>query len=219
MTPDILFQSNHLLIIDKPAGLAVHPGPRTTTSIEDFLPLWRRGHDGPWLAHRLDADTAGCLVIARRKSALITLQSAFAAGRVRKTYWAIVEGKPARDQGVIDLPLLKLKQKQGWKIIIDPKGQPARTNWRCLGTNGGQAWLELIPQTGRTHQLRAHCAAIGHPIRGDRIHGNAGPSLYLLARSILLPLDPPVTATAAVPAHMLEALQKLGFRQAQPDAR
>ena len=219
MTPKILFQSNHLLIIDKPTGLPVHRGPRAQASVEDFFPLWRRGRDGPWLAHRLDADTAGCLVIARRKSALITLQTEFSEGRVRKTYWAVVKNKPAQDQGVIDLPLLKVNGKTGWTIRPDPKGQPARTIWRCIAAGAGCTWLELAPQTGRTHQLRAHCAAIGHPILGDRIYGDAGPPLFLLARSITLPLDPPITATAAVPNHIQDALRRLGFSPDQQDAR
>jgi tRNA pseudouridine32 synthase/23S rRNA pseudouridine746 synthase len=219
MTPKILFQSNHLLIIDKPAGLAVHRGPRARNSVEDFFPLWRRGHDGPWLAHRLDADTAGCLVIARRKSALITLQSAFREGRVRKTYWAIVGSVPRQDHGIIDLPLLKVSTPEGWKIAPDQKGQPARTVWRCIAAGAGCAWLELTPQTGRTHQLRAHCAAIGHPILGDGIYGNTKSPLLLLARSIILPLDPHVTATASVPEHMQDALRRLGFNPDQQDAR
>ena len=219
MTPKILFQSNHLLIIDKPAGLPVHPGPRAQTSVEDFFPLWRRGHDGPWLAHRLDADTAGCLVIARRKSTLVALQSAFAEGRVRKTYWAIIKGKPAQNRGAINLPLLKVSTAEGWRLMPDPKGQQACTVWRRMASDGSNSLLELKPQTGRTHQLRAHCAAIGHPILGDRIYGNAGPPLFLLARSITLPLDPPITAAAAVPNHIQDALRRLGFSPDQQDVR
>jgi tRNA pseudouridine32 synthase/23S rRNA pseudouridine746 synthase len=218
MIPAILFQSNHILVIDKPAGLPVHPGPQARASVEDFFPLWRRGHDGPWLAHRLDADTAGCLVIARRKSILIALQSAFAEGRVGKTYWAVVHGIPAKDQGEIDLPLSKTSTAEGWKVGADPRGRPARTLWRCLGAGGGRAWLELAPQTGRTHQLRAHCAAIGHPILGDPLYGGGSTPLFLLARRIILPLDPIVAATASVPGHMQDSLSRFGFTPDQQDA-
>ncbi len=217
--PQILFQSNHLMIIDKPAGLPVHQGPGAKVCVENFFPSWRRGHDGPWLAHRLDADTAGCLVIARRKSALISLQAAFAEGRVRKTYWAVVKGIPVEDHGVIDLPLRKVSVPGGWKIIADPKGQSARTTWRGVAFGANESWLELKPQTGRTHQLRAHCAAIGHPILGDRVYGAGEPPLFLLARSIILPNDPPITATASVPGHMLAALESLGFTQDCQDVR
>lgn len=212
MTPEILYQSNHLIIIDKPAGLPVHPGPSTTASVEDFFPLWRRGHDGPWLAHRLDAGTAGCLVIARRKSTLIMLQQAFAEGRVRKTYWAIVRGITADHAGCITLPLVKTStQGGGWRMSAGCTGQSARTHWRRLGAIRDRAWLELAPETGRTHQLRAHCAAIGHPILGDDVYGNGTPPLHLFARRIELPLEPPVSAAAPVPPHMRAALDELGY--------
>lgn len=212
MPPEILFQSNHLLVIDKPAGLPVHAGPRGGTSVEDFFPLWRRGHDGPWLAHRLDADTAGCLVIARRKSTLIRLQLAFSEGAVRKIYWAVVRGVPAAAAGVIDLKLEKHSAREGWRMAAGA-GKPSRTVWRRLGAGRGLAWLELEPRTGRTHQLRAHCAAIGHPIIGDAVYGGEKPPLMLMARSIALPLDPPVSVTAPVPAHMRAVLREF---DAQP---
>jgi tRNA pseudouridine32 synthase/23S rRNA pseudouridine746 synthase len=218
VTLEILFQSNHLIIINKPAGLPVHPGRRSEVSVEDFFPLWRRGDDGPWLVHRLDADTAGCLVIARRKSTLIALQSAFAKGQADKTYWAIVKDIPRQDHGIINLPLLKHNTPRGWKIIVDPKGQPAFTAWRRLETAAGHALLELKPRTGRTHQIRVHCAAMDHPILGDSVYGESGPSLSLLARHIALPLDPPVTATASLPPHMREAMKRLGFAPHRKDA-
>lgn len=207
MPPEILFTSNHIIIINKPAGLPVHPGPRGGPSVEDFFPLWRRGHDGPWLAHRLDADTAGCLVIARRKSTLIKLQAAFADGSVSKIYWAVVRGEPAESEGIVDLPLEKHNAREGWRMAPDARGKSAQTIWRCLAAHAGQAWLELKPLTGRTHQIRAHCAAIGHPILGDSTYGGGSPPLMLMARQITLPLEPPITATAPVPAHLQAALQ------------
>ncbi len=201
------------MVLDKPAGLPVHAGPGGGPSVEDCLPLLSRRDDGPWLAHRLDADTAGCLLVALRKAPLIEAQACFAEGRAEKTYWAVVTPPPAEDAGLIDRPIAKHADRGGWRMRADPAGQPARSEWRVLGRRGPQAWLELRLLTGRTHQARVHCALLGSPILGDAIYGAAdGARLHLLARSIALPLERPVTAVAEPPAHMLEALRGLGFR-------
>ncbi|OYV35241.1 MAG: RNA pseudouridine synthase [Acidocella sp. 20-61-6] len=197
--------------MDKPAGLPVHPGRAGGPSVEDFFGQWRRGKAGPWLAHRLDQDTAGCLVIALKKSALLAAQAAFAASSVEKTYWAAVRGVPAQAEGVIDLPLAKVTVGRAWKMAPDGAAPPAITHWRVLGQSEGQAWIEFRPKTGRTHQIRAHAAAIGHPIRGDAVYGGGAGALHLLARAIRLPLDPPLTAEAPVPAHMRAALRACGY--------
>ena len=203
MLPEILFQSNHLLIINKPAGLPCHRGPsRIGPCVEDFFPLWRRGHDGPWLAHRLDTDTAGCLMIARRKTTLTAIQSGFRSGAVDKTYAAIVRGVPTARDGVISARLLKHQSIQGWHIAVDPGGSPARTLWRVLAVHNGQTLLELTPQTGRTHQLRVHCASIGHPILGDPLYGDPADKthpvgLCLLARRLALTLGATIITAAA----------------------
>ena len=202
----ILFQSAHFVVLDKPAGLKVHPGPGGGPSVEDSFPTLSRRHDGPWLAHRLDTDTSGCLVVALRKAALLAAQAEFAAGRAHKTYWAVVRGGPAEDAGTIDAPLLKHNEWAGWRMIVDPAGQRAVTDWRVLGRGAGLTWLELCPHTGRTHQIRAHAAALGCPLLGDAIYGGGDGPLHLLARAIRLDLDPPVTATAPLPAHMQTAL-------------
>ena len=216
MLPAILYHANHLLIIDKPAGLACHAGPRGGASVEDFFPHWRRGHDGPWLAHRLDADTAGCLAIARRKTTLVALQTAFAAHTVRKTYWAVVQGVPREPHGTISAPLRKQTTPSGWRMVVDPKGQPAITDWRVLAASNGRAVLELSPRTGRTHQLRVHCADMGYPIVGDPLYGKAGKGLCLLARRLVLPLDPMVSAVAAVPDTLRAALSGVDFDRLEP---
>ena len=216
MLPAILYQANHLLIIDKPAGLACHAGPRGGASVEDFFPHWRRGHDGPWLAHRLDADTAGCLAIARRKTTLVALQTAFAAHTVRKTYWAVVQGVPREPHGTISAPLRKQTTPSGWRMVVDPKGQPAISDWRVLAASNGRAVLELSPRTGRTHQLRVHCADMGYPIVGDPLYGKAGKGLCLLARRLVLPLDPMVSAVAAVPDTLRAALSGVDFDRLEP---
>jgi tRNA pseudouridine32 synthase/23S rRNA pseudouridine746 synthase len=213
MDPVILFQDQRFVVLDKPAGLAVHAGPSGGRSVEDWFPLLSRRKDGPWLAHRLDADTAGCLVIALRRAALLAAQALFAAGAVRKTYWAVVRGEVSGDQGTIRAPLRRVTNPRGWHIAVDKgSGQSATTDWQVLGRTTGKTWLELKPRTGRTHQIRVHCATLGTPIVGDERYGTASGGLHLLARSIHLPLDPPVDATAEPPRHMLAALEQCGFR-------
>ena len=209
----ILFQNRDYVVIDKPAGLPVHGGPRTTRSVEDHFPQLSRRRDGPWLVHRLDADTAGCLVIALRRAALHAAQTEFAAGRVLKTYWAIVRGKPPTPAGSTDARLEKQTVEDGWRMIVTETGQPAVTQWRTLGSADGLSWLELHPRTGRTHQVRVHCANLGCPLLGDPIYGDGIGKLQLLARSIRLNLADPVGATAPPPEHMRAPLAALGWLQ------
>jgi tRNA pseudouridine32 synthase/23S rRNA pseudouridine746 synthase len=210
---EILFQDNRFIVINKPAGLPVHASRAGGQNVEDFFPYFARGKSGPWLAHRLDRDTAGCLVIALKKSALIAAQTLFANGGVTKTYWAMVAGTPGRSAGEIDLPLGKVTSGRDWKMAYAAGAPPAFTSWRLRGAGSGFSWLELHPKTGRTHQIRAHCAAIGHPIIGDPVYGSGGGALCLLARAILLPLDPPVSAIAPVPPHMIKGLKTCGLTE------
>jgi RluA family pseudouridine synthase len=213
MNLPILFRDARFVVLDKPAGLPVHAGPRGGPSVEDSFPALSRRKDGPWLAHRLDADTAGCLVIALRRAALHAAQAAFAGGLAQKTYWAVVKGAPQAGSGTVDAPLLKHSSKAGWHMVISPTGQPAVTEWRVLGRGPGIAWLELRPRTGRTHQVRVHAASLGCPLLGDPIYGDGIGRLHLLARAIALPLDPPLTAQAEPPAHMRDALAACGWRE------
>ena len=196
------------MVIDKPPGLPVHPGPRSTSSVEDYFPSLSRRKDGPWLAHRLDADTSGCLVIALRRAALVAAQAEFAAGRACKTYWALVQGRPASESGRIDTRLAKHNTRQGWRMVADASGDPAVTHWRVLGSAGALTWLELRPRTGRTHQIRVHCALMGCPIAGDAVYGRAEGVLQLHARSIELALTPPLAAVAEAPDHMQALLER-----------
>ncbi len=211
--PPILFQDERILIINKPAGLPAHPGRAGGLSVESFFPLWRRGQAGPWLAHRLDQDTAGCLAIALKKQTLLAAQACFAAGSVEKVYWALVGGVPAAAAGVVDLPLAKTTSGRRWRMEADAAAPPAVTEWRLRGRGAAIAWLELRPRTGRTHQIRAHCAALGYPILGDPVYGGGpGQGLSLLAWRLCLPLAPPAAATAPPPSHMLAGLQQCGWR-------
>jgi len=205
----ILFRSERFVVIDKPTGLPVHGGPRGGASVEDCFPQLTRRRDGPWLVHRLDADTAGCLVVALRRAALIEAQAEFAAGRAEKIYWALVQGGPKADAGVVETGLIKqTSRNSGWHMAVHPEGLRAVTEWRVLGRSAGRSWLELRPRTGRTHQIRVHCATLGCPLLGDAIYGAGGGKLHLLARSITLRLAPAVAAVAEPPEHMASMLRE-----------
>jgi tRNA pseudouridine32 synthase/23S rRNA pseudouridine746 synthase len=225
MVSRLLYRDGQMLVIDKPAGLAVHRGSpnskdRGRQSLEDHFDTLRFGLPRrPALAHRLDRDTSGCLLLGRHRKALAELGKLFHNGAIGKTYWAVVEGAPGTEEGVIDLPLGRLDDKIGWWMKIDPAGQPSQTRWRVKGRGhwrGSEVgWLELQPLTGRTHQLRVHCASEGWPILGDAIYGarDATP-LQLLARRIAVPLKKdcaPIVVEAPVPPHMREALAACGF--------
>jgi RluA family pseudouridine synthase len=211
--PPILFRDDRFVVLNKPAGLPVHAGPRGGASVEDWFGLLSLRKTGPWLAHRLDADTAGCLVIALRRAALLAAQAAFAGGLARKTYWAVVCGRPSGQSGTVDASLTRHSTPHGWSMRIDPAGQTAITDWRVCGTDGELTWLELHPRTGRTHQVRVHCAALGCPVYGDAVYGGMLGRLQLLARAIKLPLEPPLTAIAPPPPHMQERLAGCGWRE------
>ena len=204
MTPAVLYRDEAVLVIDKPAGLPVHCGPRGGASVEDLLEALRFGKRRlPQPAHRLDADTAGCLVLGRTRPALAALGRAFAEGAVEKVYWAVVRGGPAAEAGEIGLPVAKRSSRAaGWRMVVDPAGAPAVTLWRVLRRDTDRTWLELRPRTGRTHQLRVHCAAMGWPILGDPVYGAGEPGgLALLARRVAIP-SLGVTAEAPVPPAM-----------------
>jgi len=213
----ILYRDGLVLVIDKPAGIAVHPGPGGGPNLESGFDRLRFGlPHPPALAHRLDRDTSGCLVLGRHPKALRRLGALFADGRVEKVYWAVVEGQPSEAEGRIETGLKKLTRSTGWRMVIDTAGQRAITDYRLLGTASGRAWLELRPRTGRTHQLRVHCAALGCPVVSDPVYGSSASKepLQLYARSITLPLYPArplLEITAPVPPHLLAALQRLGY--------
>ena len=209
----LLLVTPELLVLDKPAGLPI--AARTGEDLARHLPALRMGRKrDPQPAHRLDTDTAGVLVLGRTAPMLAALNRHFAERRVEKLYWAVVRGTPPGEAGVIEAPLGKVSTRAaGWRMVVDAKGDAARTHWRVLGRGAGLAWLELRPETGRTHQLRVHCAHLGCPIMGDAMYGGGEVrgdgkigGLHLLARSLTLPLDPPLYLEAPVPPHMQAAL-------------
>jgi tRNA pseudouridine32 synthase / 23S rRNA pseudouridine746 synthase len=214
-----------ILVFNKPAGVAVHAGPKGGASLEDDFDALRFGLPRrPSLAHRLDRDTAGCLVLGRHHKALEKLGLLFKQGKIGKTYWAIVKGAPEVEEGIIDLPLGRLDDKIGWWMKVDPKGQKSVTVWRVKGRGTWRgapiAWLEFEPKTGRTHQLRVHSASQGWPIFGDPIYGErADLSLQLLARKVVVPLSNsklPIEVEAPTPEHMRDALAACGFEGDAP---
>src|SRR5215470_7926910 len=229
----VLYRDGLMLVIDKPAGLSVHRGPKGGASLEDWFDALRFGLPRPpALAHRLDRETSGCLVLGRHRKALAHLSLLFKHRRVGKTYWAVVEDGPAEGEGVIDMPLGRLDPDFGWWMKPDPQGQPAVTNWKVMGRSSDRklAWLALEPVTGRTHQLRVHCAAMGFPIFGDDIYGNEAsqrrarqikfvpradaPGLQLHAREVVVPISKnkePVGVIAPVPPHLRQRFAACGW--------
>jgi tRNA pseudouridine32 synthase/23S rRNA pseudouridine746 synthase/23S rRNA pseudouridine1911/1915/1917 synthase len=219
----VIYRDALIIVLDKPAGIPVHAGPGGGPNLEELFDVLRFGLPRPpALAHRLDRDTSGCLVLGRHPKALRKLGAIFAAGRARKTYWAVVEGVPKKPEGRIAAPLRKATPGKGWKMVVHPQGHEAITTYKVRGTavtpDGPRTWLELEPHTGRTHQIRVHCAEIGCPVVGDPVYGRKRenlPPLQLHSRAISLPLATsrgPIAVTAAPPAHMRELLIACGYR-------
>ncbi len=217
----VLFKDPLMLVLDKPAGIPVHAGPGGGTTLESWLPHLRFGYkELPQLAHRLDRDTSGCLVLGRNQRGLKRLGRLFMTGHVEKTYWAVVLGGPAQDQGRIDAPLKKVSSPHGgFRMQVQPGGQTAVTDWRVLGRAEGFCWIECHPRTGRTHQIRVHLAHLGCPIVGDPHYGDPsavpGAGLHLHARAVTVPLywpeKPPITVQAPVPGHLLALMRRCGL--------
>jgi len=209
----ILFIDGEAVVLDKPAGLAVHPGPSTRDSLEDHLADLRFGFQrAPSPVHRLDRDTSGCLLLARNPKALKRFAAEFEAGRVAKTYLAVLDGVPDAAEGVIDLALAKVSSRaEGWRMVPSAKGKPSLTRWRIVAQAQGRALVRFEPATGRTHQLRVHAASgLGMPILGDPVYGRGGGGGTMLHASALRlerGAKPPVEASAPLPP----AFAALGF--------
>ncbi|QNT77734.1 RluA family pseudouridine synthase [Entomobacter blattae] len=221
----ILYQSSHFVIINKPAGIPCSSREQHRPSVEHYLPALSRRKDGPWLVHRLDQETSGCLLIALRKDPLIKAQACFSDHTALKKYWAIVVGHPPTATGIISTPLRKQSSPLGWKVVIDHHhGKPAKTEWRLLGQNTHHSWLELTLYSGRTHQIRVHCQHLGCPVLGDPLYGKPSSSplvekslkgsvkMHLHAVSLDLFLTPPLRAIAPPPPHMEKQLKACGWQ-------
>jgi len=215
----VLYKNADVIVINKPAGLAVQGGSGITKSIDGMLDTLRfDGKERPKLVHRLDRDTSGVLVLARSAKTAAKLMKIFSGKTAEKTYWALVKGAPEITEGKIDLPLAKQEEGDVEKVAIDKEeGKRAVTLYRVIERlSRALAWVELMPVTGRTHQLRVHMAAIGHPIIGDGKYGareafiDGLPNrLHLHARHIRI--QGMLDVTAPLPKHMKESFKTLGL--------
>lgn len=224
-----LFETDDVLVLNKPYGLAVQGGSGTTRHVDGLLDALRdRSGQKPRLVHRIDKDTAGCLVIAKTRLVASELAKTFRSRSARKTYWAVAAGVPRVPQGRISTYLAKENVEGGdARMRIAEHGDKdaahALTYYAVVDTVGQKAsWLSLKPVTGRTHQLRAHAAHIGHPILGDPKYfdienweqlGGIQNRLHLLARRIALPLPGggALDVSAPLPPHMLQTFNLFGF--------
>ena len=195
----VLYEDEEVLALNKPSGLAVQGGTKTIHHIDRLLSAWGEGVDRPKLVHRLDRDTSGVLILGKTPAAAASLSGSFAKRRAEKTYWAIVAGAPRPPEGVIELNLVKTGVGDRELVVPadpkDPRGDPAETEYVTVARASQRVtWMALRPRTGRTHQLRAHMQAIGHPILGDPKYGTEtsaqlaeGLQLQLHARRVSLP--------------------------------
>jgi 23S rRNA pseudouridine955/2504/2580 synthase len=226
----VIYEDPGAFVLNKPPGLATQGGTKTTQHLDRLLDGLAGEGGRPKLVHRLDKDTSGALLVARSARAAGHLAKAFSGRTARKVYWALVVGVPDAEEGLIDAPLAKQPGTGGEKMHVDPEnGLPARTRFRLIDRAANRAaWMELQPLTGRTHQLRAHMAAIGHPIVGDAKYGGAeafltggiSRKLHLHARRIRI--DAPdggvIDVTADLPTHIAESVATLGFDSSAGDA-
>ena len=220
----IIYKDDHVIALNKPPGLAVQGGSRINRHIDGMLDGLRFGAaERPRLVHRLDKDTSGVLVLGRSANSAARLASAFRGKEAIKTYWALTVGVPSPAAGRIDLAIAKRPTNSGERVVADAvSGKRAITNYAVTAQAGQKiAWITLKPQTGRTHQLRVHCAALGVPIIGDRkyggtasvINGLPSGSMMLHARAIELPHPVGGRLEIEAPLHdgMRSAWQFLGF--------
>jgi len=226
----VLHRDRAAIVLNKPPGLATQGGTKTDRHLDGLLDGLQFEAEGrPKLVHRLDKDTSGALLIARSSGAAAHFAKAFSSRTARKLYWALIVGVPSIEDGMIELPIAKQPGTGGEKMHVDEKeGQPARTRYRVIERAGNAAaWVELQPYTGRTHQLRVHMAAIGHPIVGDGkyggqdafLTGGISRKMHLHARRIRIdhPDGSKLDVTAEPPRHFLESVEHLGFDLARGD--
>lgn len=221
----VRWRDEHLLVVAKPAGLVVHPGAGVAEGTlvhalqamgEELAP--GDDPDRPGVVHRLDRGTSGLLVVARTEVAREALQAALAERAVRRRYWALVEGVPRERAAVIDAPIVRHPRKRT-VFTTGPDGRPAVTRYEVTAEHGRAAELDVGLETGRTHQVRVHLSAIGHPVCGDRAYGASPlgerlglerPALHAAAISFDHPVTgEPIEVTEALPADLSDAVAAL----------
>jgi len=227
----VITQDRAAIVLNKPPGLATQGGSGMKEHVDGLLDAF--AHDGPRprLVHRLDKDTSGVLLIARTPGSAAYFSKRFSGRTARKIYWAIITGVPDFADGLIELPLAKQPGTGGEKMMVDKsgEGQSARTRYRVLDRAGNRAaWVELQPLTGRTHQLRVHMAAIGHPIVGDGkyggpeafLSGSISRKMHLHARRLIIdhPDGDVIDVRAELPEHFANTMASLGFDEDDGDA-
>jgi 23S rRNA pseudouridine955/2504/2580 synthase len=238
----VLYRDEAVIVLDKPHGLPSQGGPGINRHVDRMLDALRFGFEHrPRLVHRLDRDTSGVMVVARTPGVAAKLAAGFRSRVLEKTYWAVVCGRPVPVEGRIDAPLVRIEGFRGERTAIAKEGDEdvarAVTDYRTLDHAARKlAWLELRPHTGRTHQLRVHCAGIKAPILGDAPYGEIrredgvprntalveglSDQLHLHARRLTLPHPDGGTLTveADLPAHMKATFRQLAFDAPPPAA-
>jgi 23S rRNA pseudouridine955/2504/2580 synthase len=227
----VLYEDDEVLALNKPVGLAVQGGTKTLHHVDRLLSAWGEGVTRPKLVHRLDRDTSGVLVLGKTPGAAASLAGAFARRKAQKTYWALVAGFPKPGEGVLNLPLAKRGVGDREMVVPadpkDPDADPAETEFVTISRAGDRvAWMALRPHTGRTHQLRAHMLAIGHPILGDPKYRaevssslSQGLKLQLHARRLVLPhpTHGNLTLEAPMSPEMRAGFERFGFDEHEAD--
>ncbi len=203
----ILYEDAEALVINKPGGLPLEKPRKGGISLADRLGELKLGFQmEPVPVHRLDTDTSGCLLLARNPKSLKRYNKAFEDKLVRKTYLGVLATIPAQKEGTVELALAKISSaEKGWRMIPAKKGKPSVTHWRVVAEANGRALVEFTPETGRTHQIRVHCASgIGVPLLGDPVYGaaNGYARTMLHAAALEVPREnkPPIVAAAPMPA-------------------
>jgi len=216
----VLYEDEALAAIDKPAGLAVHgaPGDMGPSVAGWWLERLGPGASGfdverPGIVHRLDKDTSGVLLLAKTPRAQAALSRAFEERTTRKTYLAIVEGVPAKPRAVIDAPIDRHPGDRT-RMAVTSKGRESRTEYEVVAGDGERAVLEVHPETGRTHQIRVHLAAIGHPVAEDSVYGRRTANGRQLLHAYRMEAPHPdggrIAVTAAIPEDMVVAIRSIG---------
>lgn len=185
----ILYEDDCLLVVNKPSGMAVHGGSGISLGLIEALRLVRPKADFLELVHRLDRDTSGCVMIAKQRSMLLHLHQCLQSSEIEKRYYALVTGCWQAGK-TVEAPLTKFVLRSGERMVkVDPKGKYAKTSYQVLETFSQATLLQAIPVTGRTHQIRVHCAFMGHPIVGDQKYGTQmAPRLFLHAHNLVIKL-------------------------------
>ena len=227
---DILYEDEHLIIVNKPAGMVVHPAPGHYTGTLVHALLYHcdtlagiGGVERPGIVHRLDKDTTGAIVVAKSDRAHQDLQAQIKAKTARREYWGIVYGSFSAESGKIDLPISRHPSDRKKMAVVPPeKGREAVTHWQVLERIGNYSLMQFLLETGRTHQIRVHCAHLGHPLLGDSTYGSnrslkvnlSGQALHARQLSLIHPVTRElITAIAPLPAEFTKLLQVLRNRQ------